>query len=247
MWKVANIQQRWILESIRSTLSTAECIFRIFFMSTYNHSKSTIFSLQNQLAIYENDVIVSVEKAFCIFLSNQRGFPYANEGEFQILSHLNRNAYKVAECNLKSDSDRSTTNRLTEIYIWNNLFELIGLVKPASVVDAVGLEVKKSMNRTIESIKNQNYDRVAPPPATVPDRLSCLPNGTQNIRITRRLNHFMLPNELYRAVFDQIDIIAPMTYRNDASNAGEDSMFRVLHAYLDDMKDTLSYRIVFLR
>lgn len=195
---------------------------------------------------------MSIEKAYCILLSNSWESTHTHEGAFQIFSHLRKNAYKIVTDSIEG-SGHSLAGRMTETHVWSYLSDLLQHTNPVSASDPDASTVRSSMDRTIETIKNPSGDKMTRSSVKVSDE-SNRPAGAmsrrQNIRSIRRFNDFMVLNMLYRDVFSQIDIIAPINCE-DTVTAGQ--LIPTFNAYLDNtVKSKIIYpsglyRIVILR
>lgn len=124
--------------------------------------------------MYVGKVIVSLERAYHMFLSNETNSINApnndklTQNEYIVYSHFMRFG-----CNLRrfknehvshSDSDKKTDPNAkfdkddVKPYIWNYLYELLGQRKatnaPRNLVQSRYTNIKQSMNRTISGFRN---------------------------------------------------------------------------------------------
>ncbi|XP_031620760.1 uncharacterized protein LOC116339184 isoform X2 [Contarinia nasturtii] len=132
----------------------------------------------NRLEVYLGKVIVSLERAYHMFLAHDNNSEHdrkendkLTQSEYIIFAHFMRFGCNIRrfknECVTVSSESKSNANDATQsdadiekLYVWNYLYELLGHNK--SVITSKSLDtnrynaVKNSMNATIEKIKNPN-------------------------------------------------------------------------------------------
>lgn len=214
--------QRRVLEYVRGTPFDAQCKLFNMYLAIYRNKLICICSTQNQLALYHEDVIVSIEKASCLLFCKKKSSS-TSEGAFHIYSHLNKTGFKVNEHNSNGTFHQTFEHK---IHIWKYFSELMGSTHTEAVSNEYAA-VKASMERTIGVIKNQQR---------IPGTLHTNRNShldRLNGRLQKNLNDFMVLNDEYRRVFEQLSSFRTIHY----SHVAFDDLRPILYAFSDKFTD----------
>lgn len=154
-----------LLGSPRSSLFNGNCKKELSIKNfiIYNVHTQPEISLQNRLEIYQDSVIVSLEKAYNLFFRTKTDLIDNNKltrEEYIIYSHLMRSGctiqkYKNEESTKQSNVDNEQ-QPLKQLYTWNYLYELLGHQKqtiPSQSIDnCLYNEIKSSMDDIVKKI-----------------------------------------------------------------------------------------------
>lgn len=212
-----------------------------------HHKFSRLISclLQNRLEVYFDSMVVSLERAYSLFLrksTDASDCGKLSRAEYAVYSHFMREGYIVqahspesqgesSRISTKSDkSNQTNPDTQTQQCIWKYLFELLGQQQHAmqrADVDSETYErVKRSMDNTISKFKPQDVLRDSVPRKRKHDDGETSSGGLHHSNHdfgSGRLNAFMIGDErtTFKRVFDEIDIIhlnANDSTENDPSN-----------------------------
>lgn len=203
-----------------------------------------IFHTQNRLEVYVDSVIVSVERAYQLFLADKSDS--SNKltlAEYLVYSHFAR-----VGCNLRkfteekkhyvdqtNSSSTSSSISSDNLYVWNYLYELLGHQKRVIILndhdETTYRRVKSSMDDVVQNFRTSQPIEMKNETDIRKRQLECeSPISKKFIKLAHRYpedneqyfgsgstNDFMIGNEFekFRDIFQKIDIIEMKNIEND--------------------------------
>lgn len=233
-------------------------------------STEFVFSLQNRLDVYFESVIVSLERAYNLFIrksTDSADCGKMTKEEYAVYSHFMRNGYTIQEYTpetkgMNRASEKPDPSSQTQQCIWSYLFELLGQQQHATKRSNVERtsetyeRVKTSMDNIISEFRSPNAKQESVPQKRKweDSESTSEERHTENQYFgTESLNAFMIGDERknFRKVFDQIDVI-----QLNSGELTETDPSEMLHFSFDLWTDVIykksdclepNYRIVVLR
>lgn len=202
-------------------------------------------NLQNRLEIYHNDVIVSLEKAYHLLLSDSNSNSHDNltKEEFLVFSNLMRCGYQINDIHTGltkthdlyswSDANRGDITmdkvQVAKMCIWNYLDDLLHARKSTTSEDCNDLveHIRQSMDNIVNGIKCQNTIKTTVSVESKSNTGEIANQSSFNSEIVptlnfgkARFNDFMVGEEfhLFQDIFDKLDIFPIMSSKLKSKN-----------------------------
>lgn len=152
------------------------------------------------MAIYHNEVIVSLEKLYCLLLDRSESIS-KTETTFHMYSDLDNLGLDIEEYCPDTDADKNVApaeEHNNQLHIWNHYSQLMS---PSGQRNE-NCPVMSSMNRTKDVIIGQKAVDVSD--------FGSVANCNLSSKVEQRMNHFMVCNGLWQNILQKIDTIRPI-------------------------------------